>query len=210
MAAKNNRTYIKTAFFIYLLVTFTIILSNSFIFNFNFHTEYTISRYIGLSTWSAIIFAIASLIIFYNIFQYLKNIKKEHKMNKLWWFISLITIIALIFVGLFPVGYFDQTFGDFGVVSKIHRTSAYIMFCSSILMTFLTTIKFYKERIFRTVSIFFIIYGLLFVFGYAFNVNFFQNTILFSETVFLAIYLLVLYLIPEKPSKNLNNKSGTR
>lgn len=197
MKIKKNKAHIVIASLIYLIVTLAIVLINSFVLNFGFHTEYTISRYIGLSTWSAVTFSFASLFIFYHIFKYLSFIKSKHNMNKLWWIISLITIIALVIVGLFPVGYFDQTFGNFGIVSKIHRTSAYIMFCSSILMVFLTVIKFYKERFFSTVSILFIIYGLLFVFGYAFNITFFQNIILFFEAIFLAFYLSVLYIIPK-------------
>lgn len=175
-----------------------IVLGNSFLYDFGFHTNYTISRYIGLSTWSALLFLFASLGIFYNVLKYVLAIRREHKMNLLWTIVSITTVTMLIFVGLFPVGYFDKTFGDFGIVSTLHRSFACAMFCLSIPMVFLTALHFRHEKQFLTPSIIFVIYGLFFVFCYHLQLQFFMNSILFFESAFLAYFLSILLIIPTR------------
>ncbi len=201
------KTRIKVALFAYLLVALVIVLGNSFLKNFGFHTEYTISRYIGLSTWSAILFGISSLFIFWQVLKYIIFIGKTKKMNKLWWIISIITVSALISVGLCPVGYFDQTFGDFGTVSIIHRLSAFIMFCGSIPMILLTALKFKETKSLLIPSIIYIIYSLAFVICYSLNVEIFFNSILFSEAVFLTNFYIIMLLIPISEEKGKTDTS---
>ena len=196
-----EKTYIKLAIAVYILVVLVVVLGNSFLCDFDFHTNYTISRYIGLSTWSALLFLMASLAVFYNVLKYVLFLRREHHMNKIWSIVSILTVSALIGVGIFPVGYFDQTFGDFGVVSTLHRSFACAMFCLSIPMIFLTTLHFRHENRFLIPSTIFVVYGLFFVFCYHFQLQFFMNSILFFESAFLAYFLSLLLIIPVKESK---------
>ncbi len=195
-----EKSRVKISFVAYLTIALIIVLGNSFLSGFGFHTEYTISRYIGLSAWSAILFALTGLFIFFHLLKFLKSVKSTHKMNLVWWILSLIVIFALIGVCLCPVGYFDETFGDFGTVSKIHRISAFIMFCTTIPMVFLTALKFRKKTSFFILSLIFVVYGLLFVAGYATSFPPFMNTILFTEAFFLIFFLILMLKIPSAPA----------
>lgn len=205
-----RKTNLKLAFLAYLTIVPLIVLLNSFALGFNFHTEYTISRYIGLTYWSAITFALTSVFIFINVLKYLLKVGREYKMNKIWWVIALITIVALIGVGFCPVGLFDKTFGDFGTVSKIHRASAFIMFCSAIPTVFLTALKFRERKSLLVSAIIFVLYGLAFVFCYIYNFRPMMDYILFFEAFFLIFFLINLYLIPEKTEKTKKTKNAEK
>ena len=200
-----QRARVKIALATYIAVALIIVLGNSFISNAGFHTEYTISRYIGLSAWSAIFFALSCFFIFNHLLRFLNSVKKTHQMNFLWWILSLIVIIALICVGLFPVGYFDETFGEFGTVSILHRTSAFIMFCTTIPLVLLTALKFRRIKLLFISCLVFVVYGLAFVVAYTTNFAPFMSLILFFEAFFLAFFLAILLQIPTSPEESEKN-----
>lgn len=203
------KSLISLALSIYLLATFIIVFGHSFLESFGFHFDYTISRYIGLTTWSALFFLVISLIIFALVFKYILYLKKTYQMSRLWWIISVITVVSLIGVGLCPIGYFDKVYGDFGVVSHLHRLFSNTMFCLSILMVFLTALKFHKIKSFFIPSVFYIIYTLAFVVCYASNFSFFFNHILIFEALFLTFFYIIMLLVPSPLEKG-KSESGSR
>ncbi len=188
------KTHVKISLLIYALATLIIVGGHSFLENYGFHLNYTISRYIGLNTWSAILFLITSIFVFINIIKYLKYLKTTFKMGTVWWVIAIIMMASLLCVGLFPIGYFDEVYGDFGLVSILHRITSSTMFCISVLLVFLTALKFRTEKLLFFTGIMYAIYGLTFITLYALSVPILVNNIFIFESAFLVFFHIVLLL----------------
>lgn len=186
------KIHVKISLFTYILITLIIVCGHSFLENYGFHLDYTISRYIGLNIWSILLFLATSIFIFINIMKYLKYLKTTFKMNNFWWVIAIITMMSLLGVGLCPIGYFDEVYGDFGPVSIMHRITSSTMFCFSILLVFMMALKFRAEKPFFFASLLYVIYGLTFTALYALNSQFLMNNIFIFEATFLAFFYIVL------------------
>lgn len=186
------KTHVKISLITYILITIIIVVGHSIFAGRGFHLDYTISRYIGLGTWSAILFLATSIFIFVNILKYLEYLKTTYNLNNFWWAVAIITMVSLLGVGLCPIGYFDEIYGNFGLVSTIHRIASSTMFCSSLLLIFLTIPKAYKEKRFFIASILYLIYGCFFVICYTLNLHFLFNNIFIFESTFLTFFYIVL------------------
>ncbi len=186
------KTHVRISLLTYILATIIIVGGHSLLGNYGFYLDHTISRYIGLGIWSSILFLAVSIFIFINIMKYLKHLKTTYKMGNFWWAIAIITMVSLLGVGLCPLGFFDQTYGDFGLVSILHRISSSMMFCFSIVLVFLMTLKFHTEKPFFISSLLYIICGLAFIVCYMLNLSLFMNIIFIFESAFLAFFYIVL------------------
>ncbi len=186
------KTHVKISLLTYILITTIIVGGHSFLENYGFNLDYTISRYIGLKTWSAVLFFATSIFIFINIMKYLEFLKKTFKMNTVWWTIAIITMVSLLGVGLCPIGYFDEVYGDFGFVSIVHRITSSMMFCFSIILVLLMALKFHTEKPFFLLSLLYAFYGLTFITLYMLNVQLFVQNIFIFEATFLAFFYIIL------------------
>ena len=194
----QSKAHVKISLFTYILITFIIVGGHSFLENYGFHLDYTISRYIGLNTWSATLFLATSIFIFVNIMKHLKCLKDTFNMSNFWWIIAIITMVSLLGVGFCPIGYFDKIYGDFGPVSIVHRITSSMMFCFSILLVFMMTLKFRAEKPFFFASLLYVIYGLTFITLYMLNSQLLVNNIFIFEATFLAFFYIVLLFKRER------------
>ena len=197
------KTHVKVSLITYILITIIIVGGHSIFASRGFHLDYTISRYIGLSAWSALLFLATSIFIFINVIKYLKYLKVAENLSTFWWIIAMITMVSLIGVGLCPLGYFDQTYGEFGAVSIMHRISSATMFCFSILLILLTIIKIHQEKRFLIACLLYIIYGCFFVICYSLNLQFFMENIFIFEATILASFYIVLLCKQDKNTKEI-------
>lgn len=198
----DTKSGVRIAFLVFMIVTFVIVFSHSFLEGFGLHFEYTISRYVGLTYWSAILFLICNLNLGGLIFRFLREIMAKWKMSKVWWICAVFMILMLILLSCCPVGLFDENWGDFGVVSLIHRFSSKAMFVAALFTAFETIVKFRKSRTVKIAGILFIFYGLFCVGSVLSDFSVFNQYILFFEWGFLVFYLVFLLMIPEFSKKN--------
>lgn len=106
-----------------------------------FHLEYSISRYVGREWWSAIIFALCNFAVMVLIWKYI--VREWEKYGKVW--VVLMMLVTICFIGLSfcPIGLFDATYGDYGVVSILHQIFARGMF---MVMAVATAVEGWKRR----------------------------------------------------------------
>lgn len=76
---------------------------------YGFHIDYTISRYVGLETWSAIVFGLGNVMVAYLSFRFLMWIQVRGKVPK-WLMLILagIFVVGLLGLSACPMGYFDE------------------------------------------------------------------------------------------------------
>lgn len=203
----NSKAPIKIGVIIFVFVVLCIVFGNSFLFGHGFHIEYSISRYIGLELWSAIFFFLNSLFLVNLLLIFYKKIKTTFKMPKLWQICFIIMIITFIGLSCCPVGFFDETWGDFGVVSHLHRFFSFSMFLISILVSIINFFKF-QGRKSKIITLSFAIYGTLFAISYAVNNSFVLNGFLFFETLFLLWFLTSLLVISSENLPKVESKTN--
>lgn len=189
---KLEQTKIKTIAIFYCVVISIIVLSHSFLEGYGFHLDYTISRYLGMTYWSAILFLITSIISSIALFKFVLKFKKEHEMNVLWLAFAILMLVGLLGLSFCPIGLFDRVYGEFGIVSRCHRFFSITMFSSSIAFAGLSFLKF-KEKFTRINLAIFAVYGTIVAISYAINNPFLMNYIFIFEGLFLIWIMVILY-----------------
>ena len=177
---------------LYCVVISAIILSHSFLEGYGFHLDYTISRYLGMTFWSAILFLVTSIISSVAILKFILKFKKEHEMNSLWFVFAILMLAGLLGLSFCPIGLFDEVYGEFGIVSLCHRFFSITMFSSSIAFAGLSFLRL-KEKSTRINLATFAVYGTIVVVSYATNIPFLMNYIFIFEGLFIIWIMAILY-----------------
>ena len=187
----KTKDLIKIVAGIFVVSVLVIVLSHSFLEGYGFNLNFSISRYIGLEHWSAFFFFFCNLLNGCLLAQIFLSLGKKWKMNLLWKIAVFAVLLGLIVLSACPVGLFDETWGDFGTVSVLHRTFASVMFVSSLVVTALTLPKV-KDKKFILSGLAFIIYGVIFVICFKLEVEWFMNIFLPLEALFLGWFVFLI------------------
>lgn len=134
----------------------------------------TISRYVGLSSWSSLAFLVGNLAITTLSIIYMVNsdIKKFF-----WRFLVGVYAISLLALSLCPHA------PDGGQVTSIHRFFAAAMFISLCLLGLISA-DIAKGKLVRTYCIAFVLYGFHFIIAYVNHLPYLMGNILIWETAF--------------------------
>lgn len=199
----QERADILVSFLLFMVVVSIIVFTHAFVEGYGLHFSYSISRYIGLTPWSAILFFLNSLVIAFFMYKYLRKTMLEWNMTRLWWLCSVLMLVMLVMLAACPVGLFDARWGDFGIISILHQFSSRCMFLLAVLTGIETMIKFRKAKFIRFFSLFFVLYGAIFAILTTVGNWFVLDNMLFFEWAFLAFYLIMMIGIP---GFNIGNK----
>lgn len=187
---------LKIVLSVFVISVLIVILSHSFLEGYGLHLNFSISRYIGLEPWSAIFFFVCSVFNIFLLIQFFLKFRKVHKMNLFWQIAYIIMLVGFLVLSACPVGLFDETWGDFGIVSILHRTFASIMFMSAVIVMFLTVLKFRNNKKLLLSGIFFMIFGILFITFFKLQIPWFMNIFLIPEALFLLWFVLIFLRLP--------------
>lgn len=203
----SPRAGLACAFVIFMIVISTIVGVHSFVEGYGLHFSYSISRYIGLTYWSAGLFFGTSLLLFFLVYRFLKQTAKDWKMTRVWWLSSVFMVLMLVMLAACPVGLFDKTWGNFGIISILHQFSSRAMFLMAVLTGIETMVKFRKAKFIRFFAPFFVIYGAVFATLATVGNWFVMDNMLFFEWGFLIFYLVMMLGIPSfvKGNKQLDD-----
>ena len=149
------------------------------------HLAWTISRYVGLETWSAVVFAVLNLIVMLAMLYYLYGVGESWQMKRGFYILVVAIVLALVGLSACPLGYFDMA-GSVSLVSRIHEFCSRLMF---VLMLILVLVVMMCRRATRTTQILagvFICYGLVCAFGFLTRASWFIG----GGLIFEAVYLL--------------------
>lgn len=106
-----------------------------------FHTEYSISRYVGREAWSAVIFALGNLVIAWQIYRYVRLAWEDY--GKVWLMLARLMLVGFVGLSFCPLGLFDEVYGNYGAVSVMHQIFSRGMFVMMAAMTFVKGMKEY-------------------------------------------------------------------
>ena len=155
---------------------------------YGFHIDYTISRYVGLETWSAIVFGLGNVMVAYLSFRFLMWIQVRGKVPK-WLMLILagIFVVGLLGLSACPMGYFDEPGSPYGssVPSFIHNRCSRIMFFSMLVLAAVIAAKLKLSKKMQIALAAYIIYGLFCVLAFLGHVGWFGQGILVFESSYI-------------------------
>ncbi|MDR3297982.1 MAG: hypothetical protein LBT19_01210 [Candidatus Nomurabacteria bacterium] len=160
--------------------------------------SYTISRHIGISGTSIVVFAVADTIatalLVFNLLYYSR---KRWDLGKVFVVYAVMTAACLVLVGWFP-----HVDGGSQVVTMIHRISAWVVIFLTpfFMMVFLRKTKGRTGKIFRAILILFVAEAVVFALVLVLAPDFFVSTSLYSESLYLVSLVVLTQVLAFAPN----------
>ena len=198
-----NKKFIRMAIFIFIAVVAIITIMHSFVLGRGFHVNWSISRYMGTDFWSAIVFCLANFVVAVMTLKYLFTVKREYGLSPIFVILAVIMTALFISLSVFPVGLFDETWGNFGLVSHLHRGSSYTLFAFLILLTLDLMIEVRKGLVMHLFGAAAVALSLFCVVSFFAGWDFFNDYMYIFESGYVLMNLVFYSLIPRKNSPSL-------
>lgn len=188
----------------FLTTVLAAIVFNSTLMGHGFHSEYSISRYVGLETWSAVLFGLGNVLALILMLYYLYEMGESLKMPRVYFWLVILMAIGLIGLSACPVGYFDLpgTAYASSAPSRIHEICSRLMFLAMLLSQALVAVIGLADKRTRILAAVFAVYGLICIFGYFSKSAWFLNALLFFETMYLLGFMVVCLISRKRVLEN--------
>ena len=193
-----NKKFIRMAIFIFVTVVAIITIMHSFILGRGFHLNWSISRYMGTDFWSAIIFCLANFVVAVMTLKYLFTVKREYGLSPIFVILAVIMTVLFVLLSVFPVGLFDANWGEFGLISHLHRGSSYTLFAFLILLTLDLMIEVRKGLVMHLFGAAAVTLSLFCVISFFAGWDFFNDYMYIFESGYVLMNLVFYSLIPRK------------
>lgn len=167
------------------------VIINSFVFGRGFRLGWSISRYVGCETWSAILFALGNFLVVAMVGKYLWELGEKWHMLRVYYYCAFLMCVGLVLLSIFPVGYFDNAAGK-SVISFVHEISSRTMFIAMMLMAAMLAGNWRASAQTRAVCVAYLVYAVFCVTGYLTHGSWFTPLILIFESVYIATFPMVL------------------
>lgn len=164
---------------------------NSFVFGRGLRLGWSISRYVGCETWSAVLFALGNFLVVAMVGRYLWKLGDKWHMLRIYYYCAFLMCAGLILLSIFPVGYFDSVAGK-SVISYAHEISSRTMFIAMMLMAAMLAGNWRASAQTRALCMAYLVYAVFCVTGYLTDGSWFTPLILIYESVYIATFPMLL------------------
>lgn len=163
------------------------ILGNGWILHYGWHVDYSISRYVGLEAWSAIVFMLTNMVVMLAMRRELFAMGAKMSARKWYYWLVVAMLIALIGLSAFPVGYFDPMGAMYAssTLSKVHEICARGMFIAMLIVTAVVVLNNKMPRMTRRIAGGFLVYGMFCLLGYLAKFRWFAQWVLVFEGLYI-------------------------
>ena len=190
-----KKRFISAAITMFCGVELVAVLLHAVVFERGFNPSWSISRYMGLEYWSAILFAIANFIVIFFMLKYLLGVRREYKLSVFWLIGVIVMIVAYFGLSCCPLGLFDKAWGEYGTVSSLHHIFSHTLFVSMIVIAVDTLIEVHKGRPFMIYGVLMLVFAAFCSWGYLSGWDFFKANTFFFETGYILANLVFYSLI---------------
>lgn len=174
---------VVVAILAFVLTTVTVVAVNTYLHR-AFMPDYSISRYVGTETWSAVVFALSNLVVAFCTLMYLYRVGEKWKFWRPYYWVVIMMMVGLIGLSACPIGYFDLPGQGYATSapSRIHEVCSRLMFVCMLTVTAIVLFCNRASRATRLAAAIYVAYGAVCVFGYATTAPWFlQHTLLFES-----------------------------
>ncbi len=196
-----SKWLIVGAMMIFLGTAFIAIFVNSFVFNYGLHLDQSISHYVGLELWSAIMFTLGNIFVGMFVANYLWKMGLAWKMPRIFYLVVVILVAALIALSVFPSGIYNDGSGKISIVTWAHMLSSRGMFIMMMLVAAMIILRRRANRAANVACAVYLVYAVICVVGYMTAGEWFTKYLMIFETVYLAGFMTVLAVCDEKREK---------
>lgn len=183
--------YIVTALGVFLVTAFAAIIINSTVFGHGFHLEYSISKYVGLETWSAVVFAIGNCFVAGMFGKYLWKLGEAWNMPRVFYYLIIVMVAGLIGLSFCPSGYFDMD-GQKNLITWLHEICSRVMFLAMMAEAALIAIWEKAGRLAHAPCVAYVVYAIICIIGYFTEGKWFLPLLMVYETVYLTVFMVML------------------
>lgn len=208
MITKQQKKWMLMAIGIFLLTSLAAIILNSL--HYGWHWGYSISRYVGLETWSALLFALGNIVVAGLFGRYLYTVSETWQMPRWFYAVIVATAVALLGLSACPIGYFDlpDTFYASSAPSRIHELCSRLMFACMLLMAFIWQWKPAVQTKMRRWCVVFVLYGLFCTLAYFLKLTWFSQAMLVFESTYIVGFMVLCWRLQGKDLRKERVKDG--
>lgn len=187
---------------IFALSVVLIVAVNSF--GHGFHIWYSISRYVGLETWSAILFALGNLVVGILMIYYLYWVGGKIGATRGYYWLIVIIVMALLGLSACPIGYFDLPGEAYAssAPSIIHECCSRVMFAAMLIVAAVFALRERESLQTRIGCGIFLIYGIFCVAGYLAHAEWFRGAMLVFESLYLIGFMVMCLIYGKEIARN--------
>lgn len=186
-----RRWRLFAALAVFLTVSWAAIFINSFIVGkHGWDLSWSISRYVGSETWSAVVFALANVYVGAVMGRYLWRLGTNWGMGRLYYYCVLTMVVALLMLSFCPIGYFDID-GKKSVISFIHELSSRTMFVMMLIVVGMLARNSNSTKLTRRAAMIFLVYGAVWIGGYMTKSEWMASVMLIMESVYITSFMLI-------------------
>lgn len=151
----------------------------------------SISWYVGSRTWSALLFAVGNCFVAAIMGRFLFLLGENWRLPRAYFFFLILLVVALIWLSVFPIGYFDSP-GEKSIISYLHAAGSRIMFFAMAAVMFFLARKGGGSASLRLAMEAFAVYAIFCVIFALVNLDAFYSIVLFIEGFYILGFMLLL------------------
>jgi len=176
----------------FVVVEVTIILVNSLLQK-SFRIDWSISTYVGLQTWSAVVFALSNCVVAGLLAQYLWKLGRAWEMPRLYYYCCFLAIVGLIWLSFCPIGYFDVGEKE-SVISFAHQIASRLMFIMMLLVAVMLSGRSKGTPRSQAALAAFVVYAFVCMAGYMTRAVWFTPLLMVYETLYIVGFVGTLLI----------------
>lgn len=185
----REKRWIFWALGIFVATALLAIVINSI--SWGWHWNFSISRYVGLETWSAILFALGNIFVAGLIGKYLYAVGEKWRLGRWFYYAAIVMAVTLIGLSACPVGYFDRFVGGKSMPSFVHELCSRTMFACMLLVAFMIQFCQSASRAARCWCAIFVAYGTLCLVAYLGEFEWFFQMMLVFESCYIVGFMII-------------------
>lgn len=216
----KKRRWMLAGLGVFLTTATLAVVVNSFVFGYGFDPARSISQYVGLESWSVIVFALGNIFATWATERYMWMLGRQWQMPRWYYYFAFLTGLGLVMLSVLPFGYFD-TPDKKSIVTYGHEFASRMMFLMMLLVALMIVIKTWQRWRTTTgsersktwplvVVIVYILYGILCVVGRQMKTGWVVSYFLFYEGMYISGFVGMLACQKMEPRKTGANSTSLK
>ncbi len=195
-----SKWLIVGALAIFLGTAFLSIALNSTVFGHGLNISESISHYVGLEVWSAIVFTLGNAFVAMLMSVFLWKLGEVWRMPKIFYVLIVVLVASLMGLSVCPAGMFDVGEST-SLITWIHIITSRTMFITMMAIAALIVICRHANTLAHIVNVIYLIYAVICVVGFMSGAEWFMSGVMIFETMYLAGFMFAIAACDERSER---------
>lgn len=159
----------------------------------SFRVDWSISTYVGLQAWSAVVFAGCNCVVAGLYGTYLWKLGEKWEMPRLYYYTCFLLLLGLIGLSFCPLGYFDVG-TEVSLISMLHQMNSRMMFMMMLMVATMLAGRSGNSARSQVGLASFILFAFVCLAGYMMGGEWFSSFFMVYETLYLVWFVAALLI----------------